>query len=109
MQLTLFTLTFASLFASHLAKANPTLTIRNTTPATLCLKVEISTGTFPTTTVCNGTPGINVAPMENSTFYPSTNFNGAITPIRDRVLGTRFEINFSDPAGTWYDADMELG
>ncbi|KAL8732334.1 MAG: hypothetical protein Q9181_003991 [Wetmoreana brouardii] len=111
MHLTFLTLILASALPA-LVSANPTISIHNTKPYTLCLEVETSGGWFPTSTVCGGAPGINVAPMRTSSFSPSSNWNGAITPIRNGVLGTRFEINFSDashPGSTWYDADMELG
>ncbi|KAL8858675.1 MAG: hypothetical protein Q9178_004763 [Gyalolechia marmorata] len=90
--------------------AGPVLTVHNTKTRTICLKVETSSGSFPTTTVCGGAPGINVAPMKTSAFYPSDKWNGAISDFTAaRGPGTRLEINFSEPGRTWYDADMEFG
>ena len=107
----LLLLTLASTLATT-THANPTVTIHNTKPWPICLKVESSSGTFPTTTTCGGIPGLTVSPYATAHFTPSANFNGALTPIENGILGTRFEINFSDtahPGCTWYDADMELG
>ncbi|KAI4288751.1 MAG: hypothetical protein L6R35_001990 [Caloplaca aegaea] len=85
--------------------------------------VEFSSGSFPTNTVCGGHPGFSVAPYARTAFTPSADFNGAITPITNGMLGTRFEINFHvgcehpspssncwiPAGGTFYDADMETG
>ncbi|KAI4247999.1 MAG: hypothetical protein LQ352_006019 [Teloschistes flavicans] len=109
MHFQLLTFTLASLLFATGSNANPVITIHNTRTNTLCLKVENSGGSFPTTTVCGGAPGINVAPMLTSNFYPSGDWNGAITPVQNGILGTRFEINFSQAGTTWYDADMEMG
>ncbi|KAL8684933.1 MAG: hypothetical protein Q9224_006057 [Gallowayella concinna] len=108
MRFTFTTLTFSSLLLNF-ANAGPSLTIHNTRTRTLCLKVESSAGHFPTNTVCGGAPGIKVARMKTFTFSPSNDWVGAITPIFKGGPGTRFEINYSQPDGTWYNADMELG
>ncbi|KAI4196966.1 MAG: hypothetical protein LQ350_006219 [Teloschistes chrysophthalmus] len=99
----------ASFLYAAASNANPVITVHNTNTYTLCLKVETGAGYFPTTTSCGGVNGINVAPMLTSNFYPSSKWNGAITPVRKGVVGTRFEIDFSDAGKTWYDADMEMG
>ncbi|KAL8636069.1 MAG: hypothetical protein Q9228_006498 [Teloschistes exilis] len=109
MHFQLLAFTLASFLYAAASSANPVITIHNTNTYPLCLKVETSGGSFTTTTICGGAPGINVAPMKISNFYPSDNWNGAITPVRDHVVGTRFEINFSQSGMTWYDADMEMG
>ncbi|KAI4139310.1 MAG: hypothetical protein L6R39_006357 [Caloplaca ligustica] len=99
------------------------VTIHNTKSWPACLIVETSLdkkfrpiGWFPTNTVCNGHPGITVAPFASTPFYPGGNWAGALTPVLNGMLGTRFEINFNVPStqyakagSTWYDADMEFG
>ncbi|KAI4101862.1 MAG: hypothetical protein L6R37_004737 [Teloschistes peruensis] len=109
MHFQLLAFSLASFLYAAESSANPVITIHNTNTYTLCLKVETSGGSFTTTTICGDAPGINVAPMKISNFYPSDNWNGAITPVRDHVVGTRFEINFSQSGMTWYDVDMEMG
>ncbi|KAL9008810.1 MAG: hypothetical protein Q9173_006102 [Seirophora scorigena] len=73
--------------------------------------------------VCAGHPGFTVPARSTTSFTPSADFNGALTPITNGILGTRFEINMAvgcaDPArtpnchiplgGTFYDASMEMG
>ncbi|KAL8733499.1 MAG: hypothetical protein Q9166_002126 [cf. Caloplaca sp. 2 TL-2023] len=124
MRFTLVTFIFSSLLGLVTAgpvvtRAGPEVKIINNEPRTLCLKVETGIGWFPTTTVCGGAPGINVAAGTTSFFHPSGNWAGAITPItRTGALGTRLELNFGKTGinqqgvqqpVTWYDADMELG
>ncbi|KAL8794516.1 MAG: hypothetical protein Q9182_007621 [Xanthomendoza sp. 2 TL-2023] len=108
MRFTFTTLAFCSLVLPF-ASADPTLTIHNTKTRVICLKVETGAGYFPTSTVCGGAPGIKLAPMKTSTFHPSNDWIGAITPMFKSGPGTRFEINFSQPDSTWYNADMEMG
>ncbi|KAL9576957.1 MAG: hypothetical protein Q9212_006690 [Teloschistes hypoglaucus] len=109
MHFQLLAFTLASFLYAAASNTDPVITIHNTNNYPLCLKVETSGGYFPTTTQCGGANGINVPPMLASNFYPIHHWNGAITPVRDDVVGTRFEINFSGPDLTWYDADMEMG
>ncbi|KAL8788159.1 MAG: hypothetical protein Q9213_001798 [Squamulea squamosa] len=93
-----------------LTTAGPVVTIHNTKTRTICLKVESGSGWFPTTTVCGGAPGINVAPMTASAFYPSGGWAGAISDFTGGGGdGTRFEMNFKEPGKVWYDADYEFG
>ncbi|KAI4129794.1 MAG: hypothetical protein LQ338_002045 [Usnochroma carphineum] len=112
MHLTLLPLLLLLFPLTHAA----TVTIHNTQPWPSCLKVETSSGTFTTTTICNGFPGIAVPPSARTAFHPSLTWTGALTPILNGITGTRFELNFAAsstgwiPAGgTMYDADMELG
>ncbi|KAL8756139.1 MAG: hypothetical protein Q9199_003144 [Rusavskia elegans] len=95
------------------ALAGPVVRVHNTKTHTICLKVETSTGYgwFPTTTTCGGGfPGIWVNAMQTTAFYPSAGWTGAISDFTNAgTPGTRLEINFSNPALTWYNADMEFG
>ncbi|KAL8710882.1 MAG: hypothetical protein Q9220_004687 [cf. Caloplaca sp. 1 TL-2023] len=118
MQPSLDLLPLLSLLLPLTSAANPTLRIHNTRTTPICIHIETSTGSFPTTTVCpGGLPGISVPALHTSIFSPSASWNGALTPIitypsSGHVGGTRFEINFSSPndgTSTWYDADMEMG
>ncbi|KAL8819338.1 MAG: hypothetical protein Q9223_002211 [Gallowayella weberi] len=108
MRFTFTTVAFSTLLLPFV-RAGPTLTIHNTRTRNICLKVESGAGHFPTSTVCGGAPGIKIAPMKTSNFTPSDDWIGAITPMFKSGPGTRFEINFSQPDGTWYNADMEMG
>ena len=71
--------------------------------------VEMSSGTFPTTTTCGLGPGIPINAGQTTTIDLDPSFNGALTAWTN-VRGARYEINFAATAGsTWYDADYQLG
>lgn len=91
------------------------ITFQNASPNTICYTVELSSGTFPSSSTCGPTsePGLSV-PAAKTTVVPlDPSFNGALTAwINDgKKRGARYEINFAaSPAGsTWYDADYQLG
>ncbi|KAL8662482.1 MAG: hypothetical protein Q9168_008247, partial [Polycauliona sp. 1 TL-2023] len=96
-----------------LTLSGPVVHVHNTKNKPICMKVENSSGYFPTTTTCHGIPGIWINAMTNAVFYPPDGWNGAISDYTGaNGDGTRFEINFTlfpTLSQTWYDADMEFG
>ncbi|KAI4224296.1 MAG: hypothetical protein L6R36_004765 [Xanthoria steineri] len=99
-------------FLLTLTLAGPVVRVHNTKTHPICLTVETSAGygSFPTNTNCGGLAAIGIDAMQTAAFYPSDNWNGAISDFTNAgTPGTRFEINFSVPGQTWYNADMEFG
>lgn len=75
--------------------------------------VELSSGTFPTTTTCGPSTGISVPAGAKTTVPLDGSFNGALTAWTgqdNKIRGARYEVNFAVSAtSTWYDADYQLG
>ena len=96
--------------AAVLATGSATsITFQNTGSQNICYMVEMSSGTFPTTTTCGLGPGIPINAGQTTTIDLDPSFNGALTAWTS-VRGARYEINFAATAGsTWYDADYQLG
>ena len=89
---------------------DPLINIYNTSPADICYKVEFSSGNFPTTTVCDSSPGVLAKASQSVSIHPGANFNGALTAIlTGEVKGARHEINFSGGSTCFYDVDYQLG
>ena len=97
------------------------ITFQNASPHPICYSVELTSGSFPTTTTCGpGSPsGISVPAGQTTRIPLDANFNGALTAWtttndnnnNDVKRGARYEVNFAaSPGGsTWYDADYQLG
>lgn len=99
--------------AAVLATASASsITFQNVGSQNICYMVEISSGTFPSTTVCGLAPGIPVNAGQTTTIDLDPSFNGALTAWTGSgsIRGARYEINFAATTGsTWYDADYQLG
>ena len=86
------------------------ITFQNMGSEKICYMAELSSGTFPSTTICNQGSGIAVNAGQITTVNLDPSFNGALTVWTNSVRGARYEINFAATAGsTWYDADYQLG
>ena len=86
--------------------------IYNTSPNDICYKIEFTSGTFPTSTTCDSSPGILVHSSQNISLHTGPNFNGALTAmLSDGTKGARHEINFDVDGGKscFYDVDFQLG
>lgn len=107
--------TLLTILTSTLAAS---IKFHNTTPSPICYVVQLSAGTFPTTTSCTSTQGIQISGAaimvpagQTITTTPSPDFDGAITLIRtDGRQGVRNEFTFNATATIiWYDTDYENG
>ena len=97
------------------------ITFQNASPHPICYTVELSSGSFPSTTTCgpSSSSGISVPAGQKTRVPLDSSFNGALTAWtttttnnnKDVKRGARYEVNFAaSPAGsTWYDADYQLG
>ncbi|KAM0802515.1 hypothetical protein BDR22DRAFT_887304 [Usnea florida] len=86
------------------------ITFQNMGSENICYMVELSSGTFPSTTTCTQGPGIAINAGQTTTIPLDPAFNGALTAWTNTVRGARYEINFAATSGsTWYDADYQLG
>lgn len=113
--------TLAVLLAATTASAAPSITFQNASPHDICYGAELSSGTFPSTTLCgppsSPTTGITVPAGATTTVPLPASFNGALTAWTTgpaagppRTRGARYELNFAASAtSTWYDADYQLG
>ena len=108
------------LLAATTASAT-SITFQNASPHPICYTVELSSGSFPSTTTCgpSSSSGISVPAGQKTRVPLDSSFNGALTAWtttttnnnKDVKRGARYEVNFAaSPAGsTWYDADYQLG
>ena len=72
--------------------------------------VELSSGTFPSTTTCGLGQGIAVKAGQTVPINLDPSFNGALNAWTNGVRGARYEVNFAATAGsTWYDTDYQYG
>lgn len=99
--------TLAVLLAPAFASS---ITFHNAGSQDICYMVEVSSGTFPSTTTCGLGEGIPVQAGQSTTINLDPSFNGALTVWTGSTRGARYEVNFAATAGsTWYDADYQLG
>ena len=84
---------------------DPLVTIVNAAKGDQAYDVAPSIG-LPATAFKGCTACVKVPAGATVKFHAGVGFNGAITNSKG---GTRHEINFGDPAVTWYDDDMEYG
>ncbi len=92
------------------APTDPFINIYNTGKTDICYKIEFTTGSFPTTTTCDSSPGLKVPGGQSVALHTGPDFNGALTAITNNVKGARHEINFAaSPGDCWYDVDYQLG
>ena len=106
------------LLAATTASAT-SITFQNASPNPICYTVELSSGSFPSTTTCGPGSGSGISvPAGQKTRVPlDASFNGALTAWtttnddNNVKRGARYEVNFAaSPGGsTWYDADYQLG
>ena len=94
------------------------ITFQNVSPHPICYTVELSSGSFPSTSTCGSGSGISVPAGQTTRVPLAPSFNGALTAWTTTFndnnnvkRGARYEINFAaSPGGsTWYDADYQLG
>lgn len=90
--------------------SSSSITFQNAGTANICYMVELTTGTFDTTTTCGLGNGIAVNAGQTNTIDLDPTFNGALTAWIGSTRGARYEVNFAaTPGSTWYDADYQLG
>lgn len=92
------------------AATDPLINIYNTGTTDVCYKVEYTSGNFPTSTICDSSPGFVVQAGQSVSLHTGAGFNGAITAITKGIKGARHELNFAaSPGSAWYDVDYQLG
>lgn len=102
--------------------STPHIRIENKSKDRICYKVEWGNGTgiFSNDTVCGGAEGPQVAgfwlssgehKVVEARNSSGIGFNGALTHVLSNniVLGTRYEINFSNLTHPWWDVDYQYG
>ena len=62
--------------------------------------VELSSGTFPSTTPCGLGQGISVNAGETVAIGVDPSFNGALNAFTNGIRGARYEVNFAATAGS---------
>ena len=114
------TATLSVLLLAATAASATSITFQNASPNPICYTVELSSGSFPSTTTCGLGSGISVPAGQKTRIPLDASFNGALTAWtttttnnndKDVKRGARYEVNFAaSPSGsTWYDADYQLG
>ena len=107
------------LLAAATTASAASITIQHSSRHPICYTVELSSGSFPSTTTCGSSSGISVPAGQKTQISLDPSFNGALTAWttttndnnKDLKRGARYEVNFAaSPSGsTWYDADYQLG